>query len=233
MFREKVNIESELGKTVDFWNQEFSKGLIYGINPSEAAVKTVDFLKRKVVTGSEHTLLEIGGGYGRNAKYFIEQLGISTTLFDISAKAIDLAKSVTFPCLPNNLNFIQGDVNSLNLMINPESYDIVFHNFCLHLLCFSNRSKIYSNVAKVLKPGGIFIGSYLSVNDPDCPDSSFNQELTTLVRGKEQHFFKEEEIKNELIPYFNIEEIIEGNDLELIISEMRKTVYYYVVGVKK
>ena len=233
MIRDTINITNEINKTVDFWNTEFSKGLIYGDNPSQAAIKTSKLLLKKGILGTKFNLLEIGGGYGRNAKYFIDYLNLNTTLFDISDNAIELAKKYTSNCFPGLLNLVLGDVADLNSLLPKAYYDVVFHNFCLHLLCFKDRDRIYSNVSTVLKPGGIFIGSYLSVNDPDCPDPGSGKEVTAFIRGKDQHFFTAQEIRKELNPFFNIEAINEGHDLEEIISEVRQTTYYYVIGIKK
>lgn len=214
----------------EYWNNIFKNGTIYGTYPSETALKAANFLIKKQIN-KDSKLLEIGGGYGRNAIYFANQLKLDTTIIDISNIAIELGITLAqqYPLKPR---FIQGDATRLEEYFPESSYDIVFHNFCLHLLSKSERKKIYEGTKHILKPKGFFLGSYLSTNDVDCPKIESEEGITLKVRGKYQHFFTEAEIKKELSPYFTIDTIIESSDPEKIIDDIRNTEYYFVVGVK-
>lgn len=227
----EVNTKIKTDRTVEFWNSEYDKGYIYGLNPSEAAIKTVKLIKSNNIIKEGFRLLEIGGGYGRNAKYFAQQLRIPIKVVEISQRAVDLGKSFIQPW-DKYVEYMLWDVRCINTISNNISYDVVFHNFCLHLLDFGNRQSIYQNISKVLKPKGWFIGSYLSVNDRDYRKEVMNNN-TMFLRGKEQHFFTQEEIINELEDNFEIALIEESSDKEIIISNVRNTTYYFVLGIKK
>lgn len=227
----KVNTKKITNKTVDFWNSEYEKGYIYGLNPSEAAIRAVKLIKSKNIIKEGFRLLEIGGGYGRNAKYFAQQLRIPIKVVEISQQAVDLGKNFLQDS-NKYVEYILGDVNSLDKIFNNILFDAVFHNFCLHLLDFGNRKLIYQSISKILKPKGWLIGSYLSINDHDyCKEVMDNN--TILLRGKEQHFFTQEEIINELNDYFETALIEESSDKETIISDVRDTTYYFVSGIKR
>jgi len=217
--------------TKEFWNSEFDKGAIYGLYPSETALKTATLLVKRGIVGPEFKLLEIGGGYGRNSKYFSEQLGVSVAVVDFSEKGIELGRKLVKGQL-NPPKFILGDAKILENHVEPSSYDVVFHNFCLHLSSEEERGEIYRSVYKILKRGGLFIGSYLSVDDLDCPERDSEDGVTLAVKGKQQHFFTQKEIENEIGPYFSIDKINRGSDPEKIIDDVRNTEYYFLVGRK-
>lgn len=228
----EANTNIITNKTAEYWDNEYKRGYIYGINPSEAAIGAVKLMKSRNIIKEGFRLLEIGGGYGRNAKYFAEQLDIPIKIVDISQRAIELGRKFTQNG-KNCVEFILGNVEKLDELITDEFFDIVFHNFCLHLLDFRNRQLIYENVHKVLKTNGLFIGSYLSMNDSDFPKHSPPKDNTLLIRGKEQHYFSSDEIKKELQNIFDIDILEESTDIEEIINCNRNTVYFFVVGIKK
>ncbi|MEA3329632.1 MAG: class I SAM-dependent methyltransferase [Nanoarchaeota archaeon] len=214
-----------------YWDSEFTKGLIYGSYPSKIAIKTAGLLIREKLINPDCRLLEIGGGYGRNSQYFAEHLGIKATVIDISQVALNLGQDRTKD-ENNPPKFVLGDILNLRDYFTPLNFDVVFHNFCLHLLPSLDRNKIYRGVFEVLKERGLFIGSYLSINDPDCMEEHTEKGATLNVRGKQQHFFSEDEIRTEVKPYFSIDTLVKSSDPEKIINELRNIEYYFLVGKK-
>lgn len=222
---------------VSYWNDRYSTGgLIYGEHPSGAALQLERYLSASFSDEEPLKILEIGGGYGRNSIYLDEMgrkngLKEEITIVDISNVALTLGKKLN-SLKHGSVNFVQGDVKHLNSVVKPGAYDVVFHNFCLHLFDPSERKLIYSQVREILKNGGIFAGSYLSINDPDHLSFESSIDTTKIVRGIPQHFFTKSEIQDELSPYFRIESEEERKDPEKIISEFRDTVYFYVIARK-
>jgi SAM-dependent methyltransferase len=215
--------------TPGFWDREFQKGYIYGTEPSESARKCVDFLRERGLSSTVTEILEIGGGYGRNARYLHQELGVPVTVVDFSQRAIQLGEEFC----RGSVRFICGDAKSLLQVVNKQ-YPLVFYNFCLHLIPKAERMVVYGQVAEVLSPNGILVGSYLSVNDSDCPPRlRSDRGITKIVRGKPQHFFSQEEICSELDSKFADVQIEESFDRERIIDNVRNISYFFTVGRKK
>ena len=104
--------------------------------------------------------LELGCGNG------LPTLSFSTVVqyidaYDISDEAINLAKKNALEKGIKNINFNVMDLNQIGLPHNE--YDVVFFNHALHH--FDALERIFSEVAKSLKPGGIvFIDDYIGPN---------------------------------------------------------------------
>lgn len=216
-----------------FWDNEYKSGFIYGNFPSESAYKAAKYIIKSKINKPNTVLLEIGGGYGRNAAYFAENLKINVTVVDFSQNAINLGLSI-HTGNNNPINFIKGDTKNLNNLFPDSSFDIIFHNFCLHLISPFKRKLLYKQMHKLLNDDGIILGSYLSYKDPDCPKQLINGSgVTVKLRGKDQHFFTRKEIRNELSGYFKILNIIESSDPEIIYNDFRNTSYYFTAAKKK
>lgn len=91
-------------------------------------------------------ILDIGCGFGRHAKEFLDR-GATVTGFDIAENFVESSKIYC----QNRGNFFQGDFEEVNFPAN--SFDIVNASYCLHY-----SAKIPELMPKILswvKPGGI------------------------------------------------------------------------------
>src|SRR5690606_30025341 len=96
-------------------------------------------------------LLEVGSGRGGGARHIAETLKpASYTGMDIAPSAVDLANKMH--ALPN-LKFIQGSAENIPLADN--SVDVVINVESCH--AYGSVSKFFSEVKRVLKPGGYFL----------------------------------------------------------------------------
>lgn len=96
-------------------------------------------------------VLEVGAGRGGGAAYVARCLApAQITAVDISAQAVAFcAQRHTEP----NLRFLVGDAESLPFADN--SFDAVLNVESSH--CYASMPKFLSEVARVLRPGGIFL----------------------------------------------------------------------------
>lgn len=127
----------------DFWNERFSRpGFIYGTEPN-------DFFKQEIQKLTPGKLLLPAEGEGRNA-VFAAGRGWDVTAFDPSdagiSKAMRLAaeKGVA-------IHYLLADFDSIEL---PEkSFDVL----ALIYAHTYNWKKVYADLIRLLKPGGIII----------------------------------------------------------------------------
>jgi len=142
----------------NYWDEKFkSKKKIWGDEPSEAAQKSINFLKNELSMKS--SLLDLACGYGRDSILFSQYIS-NVTGIDISSEAIDMAKKYN-----KEIDFVVGDM--FDLPFNKESFDIVFGNFILHLFLKKQRNEILKEIFDLIKPGGVCIISVASIDDSD------------------------------------------------------------------
>ncbi len=99
-------------------------------------------------------VLEIGGGSGHAACYMAKKYQCHVTTVDISTRSIrDAEKLISEKGLSNTVRCEVGDVN--NLSFNDETFDYVI---CQAVIMFVDQRRALSEVRRVLKNGGVFVG---------------------------------------------------------------------------
>ena len=94
------------------------------------------------------SVLELGPGHGANLFYLAGKRP------DANFIGVDLKPPKKPKTAPNNLSFVRGNYAYLN-MIESESVDLAFGiETVVHC---SDKDKVFAEVARVLKPNGIFI----------------------------------------------------------------------------
>lgn len=99
-------------------------------------------------------LLELGCGTGKNTEWFSRKAD-HVTAVDFSESMISKAKE---KITSTNIEFIKADI-SLHLSFADSSFDLVTCNLVLEHI--KNLQPVYSEVSRVLKPGGKFFVSEL------------------------------------------------------------------------
>lgn len=188
--------------------------------PVEALVRTVaHHLRATTPQDSYRSLkfLEVGCGAGPNLIWLAEK-GIEVHGVDISPLALELARR----------NFgargLEGRLRSLEhgsataLPYGEASFDGVLESCVFQHLSAEDRRKAFAEMARVLKPGGIFAGHMLNrrhttfaaqqwTQDPDDPGTlrltAGNGEKVNLESIGLAHFFSREEFAA-LLPDFAV-----------------------------
>ena len=187
-----------------YWDKKFkNKQKIWGDEPSEAAVRTVEYLKKNLQPQS--SVLDLACGYGRDSVYFSEN-AYQVCGIDISDEAINLAEKNY-----ENIDFVAGDI--FNLPYKEQSFDILFGNFILHLFSKDQRSRILDESFRVIKPGGISVFSVASVEDSDYGvGEEIEKDCYVNSRGVMKYYYSKKAIKEEFNKFSNIEiDVIEEN----------------------
>jgi SAM-dependent methyltransferase len=147
------------------WDEAYGRReRLWGDEPSEIGVLAAELLAQWSLPGGARRLLDIGCGYGRDARYLHERLGIEVLGIDHSAEGIALAGelSVGIP----RVRF------ACRSFTDPGSwgageYGAVLAAQVYHVLRPGDRRLLRDTVARVLAPGGyLFLGT-LSVRDPE------------------------------------------------------------------
>lgn len=132
-----------------------------------------------------HSLIcELGGGTGEDALYFLHQ-GHSVVILDISQfalqKAIDKA---TEAGLDNHIEARQIDFGYQTLPLNSDSINIAYSRISLNYFPREQTIKVFSEIFRVLKPGG---KAYLTLKSPD--DEKEMERLKGIASVFEEHVF--------------------------------------------
>ncbi|NMA33296.1 MAG: class I SAM-dependent methyltransferase [Clostridiaceae bacterium] len=121
-------------------------------------------LKEYIKDGSE--VLDVGGGPGRYSIY-LAQNGHRVTLVDLSEKLVEQAERNATEAGVVIQRFIKGNSLELETLLPDKIFDAVL---CMgplyHLLEEDERKEAINQCLKRLKPGGVFVASFISAYAP-------------------------------------------------------------------
>ena len=98
------------------------------------------------------TILDIGCGFGDHAKTLSKKNPKKIIGFDVSKELVKIAKNLNI----KNAEFYVGDMNK-KLKFKDSTFDIVFSSLAIHYA--KDINKLFKEVKRVLKKGGIFVFS--------------------------------------------------------------------------
>lgn len=144
----------------------------YWENPKNAGQTLEEFTDAQKALSFKHfefaqimpgmSILDAGCGFGGSIR-LLDKLNSDINLYgiNIDTKQVEYAKSITKSRDSNTINFFNGD--ACDLPFEDNSFDIVFAIECI--FAFPDKSKFYSEVFRVLKPGGkLIISDFLPPN---------------------------------------------------------------------
>ncbi len=176
----------------DVWEETFLKHqLMWGRDPTPSAtLASEDFVRR----GVKNVLIP-GVGYGRNAKAFLER-GMSVTGIEISARAIELARSEL------HLDFPIHHGSVTEMPFDDRQYDGIFCYGLLYLLNADERAKLLADCRRQLVPGGPMIFTVISKKFPMYgKGTKLGEDWYEIHPGVKMFFFDEASIRRELGPH--------------------------------
>ena len=237
----KIRGRQSTGKS--FWDDEYGQNgraashLAISIQPSEDLEKFTRWMERE--HGREYlnpicSVLDVGCGNGRNLIYLAKEYGMRGVGYDISDQAISLAKRQRDQGgqkLP--LVLIARSVSE-PLPLPDSSQTLVLDMMVSHFLNKEQRAKLLAEIARVLKPGGwFFLKTFLRDGDthverlikeyPAPEDGSYiHPEI-----GVAEHVFSEEEIIDDLAPYFSIHKVTKSHRHKANTGAKRRSMSIY------
>jgi SAM-dependent methyltransferase len=171
------------------WNDKYKENnRIWGDNPSELAVVTVEYLQAIGWDDEYVSILDVGCGYGRDAAYFCQHLNGMVTGIDVSKEAIRMARA-TYPG-------IKAEFQRRSFMEINKAYDVVFVSNLYHILRGGERKMLRKAIAGILKPDGLLFLGALSTNDPQeyGKGTPVPGEPNSFEGKKYSHFFTQDEL---------------------------------------
>jgi len=181
--------ETKFFKDRHWTTREFQELLGIG----EAGSEEESSLEKKI-------LLEVGCGVGNFAFPLIEDdLNFFIYCCDFSPRAVQFVQSNPLYD-EQRIKAFQCDITTgdLHCEIAEQSVDIVSMIFVLSAIHPSKHSTVFTNILKVLKPGGILLfrdyGLYDMAMIRFGPGSKIKDQMYSRQDGTRSYFFKEEEI---------------------------------------
>lgn len=202
--------KSTLNKQQTHWEQTYTKqSELFGENPSEAAIKAVEIFKKAKVK----TILELGGGQGRDAFYFAKN-GFEVHVLDYTDAGIqaieDKARALG---LEQSVKAMRHDVRE-RFPFEDQTFDACYSHMLLCMaLTNAELENIRDETLRVLRPGGVNIYTARNTNDPDYGTGIHRGEDRYESNGFIVHYFDEEKVTKLCAGFSKIcmEEFEEGN----------------------
>ena len=207
----------------EFWETSFKeKQEMWGWEPADSVRKTLELFKNKNIKD----ILIPGFGYGRNAKYFIDN-GLNVTGIEISETAIELAKKH----FDKRIKIYQGSVTEMPF--DRELYDGIFCYSLIHLLNEQDRIKLIEDCYKQLKPNGYMVFVTISKSDFRFGQGTeISKDTFEPWKGLNLFFYDLDSIKLDF-ENFGLIESEEINEPEIDIEGKPKQKFWYIICQKQ
>lgn len=185
----------------DPWQQSGKEGEI-SLYYSHSRKRLVNQLKKL----NSNSLLEVGCGLGYTTQIIQESIPECYVVgMDISKTAIVKANNL-FP----NLNFIEGDISSFNLLL-EKKYDIIILNQLLWYI-LESLSNTFENCFKLLNPKGKLIISQAFLQTPQ----KYGKEICDGFDGLVKYLNKNNIFNIEYSSYDNFSSFIHNDGLIIL-----------------
>lgn len=110
-------------------------------------------------------VLDLGAGQGQDSRFFAEH-GYQVTSTDVEPAALEQSKAKLPADLAQNVTLQQVDLQE-ELPFDSGSFDVVYAHLSLHYFEHEVTLRLFGEIQRVLKPGGIFAFFVNSVHDPE------------------------------------------------------------------
>ena len=131
----------------------------------------------QIISKYSGKLLDLGCGVGQYSKYFYDK-GFSVTSADISERALAYLTEKY-----NAIDTVRVDMTE-PLPFEDESFDVVFANLSIHFFSENDTASLLSEIKRVLKDDGIFVGS--------CNSSKAYKYIADCSTVLEDGFYRED-----------------------------------------
>ena len=204
---------------------------VWGDRPSALATFACHHLKSGKTTDQAIEILDLGCGYGRDAKYLANALNCRIVGIDNSSKAVEMAKGSLPADLEARVRFECRDFSQTD----HGKFDIVFASNFYHLLRAAERPKFVDTVKRNLKPGGSLFLSTLSTRDPEHfgKGKPVADEPNSFQDEKFLHFCSRQELESDF-DFLAIDELSEHEYYEPRSNgEVHHHILWILTGISK
>ena len=136
--------------------------------------------------GASDLVLDVGCGLGGTARYLSEKFKCNVVGLDLTEEYISIGKKLTeFVGLSERVELRHG--SALNIPYEDERFDIVWTEHVQ--MNIADKNRFYSEIARVLKPGGrlLFHDIFRGLGDPPIYPTPWaeNESISALTTGRE------------------------------------------------
>lgn len=176
----------------DLWNSKWSK-LSGKLSATSYSKRVYKFLKNKNIK----SILDLGSGDGKDSLYFLKK-DIQVTSVDFSKEAMSKLTKIIKEKKLKNIKTLVADIKNLNL---KNKFDVIYANLSLHYFDDKTTTKIFSNLLKLLNQDGYLFVRCKSIEDPLYGIGNEIEKNVFDNKGKIQHLFSKEYLKEKLKGY--------------------------------
>lgn len=182
----------ELNKQQAHWETMYTEDdEMFGAEPSEPAILAAKLFKSKGKT----TILELGGGQGRDTFYFAQN-GFNVVVLDYSETGIHaIQQKANALGLSDKITAIVHDVRT-PLPFSADSFDACFSHmlFCMAITT-QELAALSKEILRVLKPNGLNFYTARNTHDAHFQQGVHHGEDLYEMFGFIVHFFSEEKVR--------------------------------------
>lgn len=186
-----------------YWDEQHDKyAETYWIDkPSLFAQWAIDHFPQ------EGSVLDLGAGQAQDSRYFDEN-GYDVTATDFSDHALELAKQKSSASIK-----LQKVDSSEPLPFADQSYDAVYAHLSLHYFDKETTEKIFADIHRVLKVGGLLVALFNSAEDPEISEGKEIESNFIDLHGVCKRYFSPSTAQSF------------AKDFEVIVADSKGTTY--------
>lgn len=110
-------------------------------------------------------VLDLGAGQGQDSRYFAEH-GYEVVSTDLEETALEQSKAKLSDELKQKVTLQQIDLRE-ELPFDDTSFDVVYAHLSLHYFDYETTVRLFGEIQRVLKPGGVLAFFTNSIHDPE------------------------------------------------------------------
>ena len=174
------------------WNTAFAQRPdMFGSAPSEPAQEAAALFER----ARHNTVLELGGGQGRDTIWFASQ-GLSVTVLDYAPSAIAaIGAKAAARGLSDRVRALCHDVRT-RLPLDDALFDCCYSHMLFSMaLTGRELERLAAEICRVLKPGGLHVYTVRHTGDPHYRQGIHTGEDMYDVGGFIVHFFDRSRVR--------------------------------------
>ncbi len=132
-------------------------------------------------------VLDLGAGQGQDSRFFAGH-GYDVVSTDIEETALEENKRKINDTIKNKITIMKVDLSE-ELPFEKESFDVVYAHLSLHYFDYETTIRLFVEIQRVLKPGGIFAFFTNSTSDPEYNSGSKLEEDYFQVDKTAKRYF--------------------------------------------
>ncbi len=140
----------------------------------------------------EGNILDVGCGQAQDARFFAER-GYAVTGIDLSETGLQLARQKLPPQLQSRVHFERTNI-AAPLLFADLSFDVVYSHLAIHYFDHGTTEEIFSELHRVLKPGGIIAVLVNSIHDPEYGTGEKIEDHYFKIGEFNKRFFSKESL---------------------------------------